>query len=227
VTAAEVKPLIYCFSGSPYTWRALIALEEKGIDYDAKWIPRASGEHRTPEMLALNPRGRLPNLRYGDVTLYESVAICLFLELEHPEPPLIPRSSAERARVLVLMSEAEYLDSETAEALLFALGAKTDDAGPEPRRKAYQKLHAEVARWEAHLERGGDYLVGDELSLADIVVFPGVAFFVRTGLTLSKRTPKLAAWYERMVERPSVQASWPPHWRDKPGVDAGYDAVEP
>jgi glutathione S-transferase len=222
----SAKPFIYCFSGSPYVWRALIALEEKGIEYDAKWIPRASGEHRTPEMLAMNPRGRLPVLRYEDVALYESVAICLFLELEHPEPPLIPRSTAERARALVLTSEAEYMDSETGDALLFALGAKTDDSGPEPRRQAYRQLHTEVGRWEAHLEHGGDYLAGDGLSIADIVVFPGAAFLVRTGLTLSKRTPKLAAWYERMVERPSVQASWPPHWRETEGVDAGYDAVE-
>ena len=226
MNVTSVKPLIYCFSGSPYVWRALIMLEEKGIEYEAKWCARASGEHRTPEMLALNPRGRLPILRYGDVTLYESVAICLFLELEHPEPALIPSATAERARTLVLTSEADYMDSETWDALLFALGAKTDDAGPEPRREAYRKLHAEAARWEAHLEHGGRYLAGDELSLADIVVFPGVAFLVRTGLTLSKRTPKAAAWYERMVERPSVQASWPPHWRESTGTDAGYDAVE-
>ena len=201
-------------------------LQEKGIQYEAKWLPRSTGEHRTPEMLALNPRGRLPILRYGDVTLYESVAICHFLELEHPEPPLIPHSAAERARALVLTSEANYLDTETWDALLFALGAKNDDAGPEPRRQAYRQLHAEVARWEAHLERGRRYLAGDAISLADVVVFPGVAFLVRTGLTLSKRTPKLAAWYDRMVERPSVQASWPPHWRETPGSDAGYDAVD-
>jgi hypothetical protein len=43
----------------------------------------------------------------------------------------------------------------------YALGAKTDDAGPEARRDAYRKLHAEVARWEAHLEHGGRYLAGD------------------------------------------------------------------
>lgn len=226
MTMTSAKPLIYCFSGSPYVWRALIMLEEKGIEYEAKWLPRSTGEHRTPEMLALNPRGRLPILRYGDVTLYESVAICLFLELEHPEPPLIPRTAAERARALVLTSEAAYMDTETWDALLFALGAKTDDAGPEPRKKAYRQLHAEVARWEAHLEHGGRYLVGDDISLADIVVFPGAAFLVRTGLTLSKRAPRVAAWYERMRERPSVQASWPPHWRESAGADAGYDEVD-
>lgn len=226
MAVTSVKPLIYCFSGSPFVWRALITLEEKGIEYESKWLPRSTGEHRTPEMLALNPRGRLPILRYGDVGLYESVAICLFLELEHPEPPLIPRPTRERARALVLMSEAADLESETDEALLFALGAKADDGGPEPRKKAYRQLHAEMARWEAHLEDGGSYLVGDDISLADVVVFPGVAFLVRTGLTLSKRTPTVAAWYERMLERPSIQSSWPPHWRESAGSDAGYDEVD-
>jgi glutathione S-transferase len=226
MSATHIKPLIYCFSGSPFVWRALIMLEEKGIEYESKWLPRSTGEHRTPNMLALNPRGRLPILRYGDVTLYESVAIRLFLELEHPEPPLIPRSTKERARALVLTCEAAYLESETWKALLFALGAKTDNGDPEPRMQAYRQLHAEMARWEAHLEHGGSYLVGDNISLADIVVFPGVAFVVRTGLTLSKRTPRLAAWYERMLARPSVQASWPPHWRESTGADAGYDEVD-
>ncbi|UCH30023.1 MAG: glutathione S-transferase family protein [Myxococcales bacterium] len=225
MSETPVKPLIYCFSGSPFVWRALIALQEKGIGYEAKWISRMSGEHRSPEMLALNPRGRLPILRYGDVTLYESMAICLFLELEHPEPPLIPRSTAGRARTLVLASEASYLESETDDAILFALGAKTDDGDPEPRKAAFRKVHTEMARWEIHLGDGGDYFVGDDLSLADVVVFPGVAFLVRTGLTLSKRTPRLAAWYERMVERPSVRASWPPHWLQSEGVDAGYDKI--
>jgi glutathione S-transferase len=223
---SPITPLIHCFSGSPFVWRALIALEEKGIEYEARWISRMSGEHRSPEMLAMNPRGRLPVLEYGDVALYESLAICLFLELEYPEPPLIPRSTAERARTLALAAEASYLESETDDALLFALGAKTDEGGPEPRQRAYRKVHAEVARWDAHLAEGGSYFVGDQLTLADVVVFPGVAFLVRTGLTLHKRTPKLAAWYERMVERPSVQASWPPHWRDTEGKDAGYDEVD-
>ena len=37
---------------------------------------------------------------------------------------------------------------------------------------------------------------------------------------------KLVAAYERMLERPSIQASWPPHWRESTGADAGYDQVE-
>jgi len=44
MNVTSVKPLIYCFSGSFYVWRALIMLEKRGIEYEAKWIARASGE---------------------------------------------------------------------------------------------------------------------------------------------------------------------------------------
>ena len=141
-------------------------------------------------------------------------------------PVSIPAATSARARTLVLASEAAYLDTETYGAMLFALGARQDKGDPEPRRQAYLELHAEMARWEQHLGAGGQYFVGDQLSLADVVIFPFVAFAVRTGLTLSKRTPRLAAWYERMAARESVQKSWPPHWRETEGKDAGYDAVE-
>ncbi|MDH5671547.1 MAG: glutathione S-transferase C-terminal domain-containing protein [Myxococcales bacterium] len=94
-------------------------------------------------------------------------------------------------------------------------------AQPEPRHQAYRKLHAEMAHWERHLQHGGDYLVGDRMTLADVAVFPSIAFAVRTGLTLAKRCPKAGAWYERMAARPSVEASWPPHWRQSEGPDGG------
>jgi glutathione S-transferase len=176
-------------------------------------------------MLALNPRGRLPIVTWGDVVLYESMAICQFLELEKPEPAFIPKGAPERARTLRLAYEAECMDKETEEAVLFALGFKKSE-DLESRNVAYRRLHTEVARWEAHLQQGGSFLVGDSLTLADIAVFPGAAFLVRTGLTLSKRAPKLAAWYERLATRPSVQASWPPHWRESQGSNAGYDDIE-
>jgi glutathione S-transferase len=39
-------------------------------------------------------------------------------------------------------------------------------------------------------------------------------------------TPALAGWYERIAARPSVQASWPPHWRDSDGKDVGLNEVQ-
>lgn len=217
------RPVLYCFSGSPFVWRAEIALCEKGIGYDRRVFRRKRGEHRIDEVRAVNPRMQLPILLWGKVALYESMAICHFLELEHPAPPLIPVATADRARALVLSQESHDLDSGCWDAFMIAEGdAKLGDDS-EPRWQAHRKMHGEVQRWEAHAAAGGDYLVGDTFTLADIAAFPTIAFCVRYGLDLAHRAPRLAAWYARMASRPSVDASWPDHWRARPGKDAGFN----
>ena len=56
---------IYWGSGSPYSWRVLLALEYKRLAYDSHLLQFSKQEHQSPQMLALNPRGRLPVLKDG------------------------------------------------------------------------------------------------------------------------------------------------------------------
>ena len=62
---------------------------------------------------------------------------------------------------------------------------------------------------------GKSYVVGDSFTLADLCFYPYIAFMVRLGATL-KEFPVLRAYYDRMTQRPSIQATWPPHWRNEP-----------
>ena len=62
----------------------------------------------------------------------------------------------------------------------------------------------------------GSYLAGKDFSMADVILFPGIAFLVRVGFKLAPRFPHLQAYFEKLKERPSIQASWPPHWKDTP-----------
>ena len=55
--------------------------------------------------------------------------------------------------------------------------------------------------------------MGSEFTMADIFVFPIIAFGVRGKLDLSP-FPKLKAYYEKVLPRPSVSATWPPHWKE-------------
>ena len=55
------------------------------------------------------------------------------------------------------------------------------------------------------------------VTLADIAFFPNLAYMVRLGLEINK-FPVLQAYYRRMVVRPSVIRSWPPHWNEKAGL---------
>ena len=53
-------------SGSPYSWRALLALEHKRLPYVSHLVQFSKQEHRSPQMLQMNPRGRVPVLKDGD-----------------------------------------------------------------------------------------------------------------------------------------------------------------
>lgn len=67
------------------------------------------------------------------------------------------------------------------------------------------------------LQAGGDFVVGSSFTLADLAVFPYIAVFVRFQLPIDDgRTPRLAGYYHRLKERPSVKASWPLHYPQEP-----------
>jgi len=66
---------LYWGSGSPYSWRVLLALEYKRLTYTSHLLQFSKQEHKSPQMLAMNPRGRLPVLRDGDYVCFESLAI--------------------------------------------------------------------------------------------------------------------------------------------------------
>src|SRR5947207_6464503 len=102
---------IFWLSGSPFAWRVLLALEVKGLPYQSRLLERSKGEQRSPEFLAMNPRGQVPVLRDGAVTVRESIAILAYLDRQYPEPPLFGRGGAETAAIWQeVMEAAMYLD---------------------------------------------------------------------------------------------------------------------
>ena len=78
---------VYWVSGSPFSWRVMLALEFKGLPYQAHLLEMSKRQHKTPEFLAINPRGEVPALRDGEVVVAESIAILAYLDRMYPEPP--------------------------------------------------------------------------------------------------------------------------------------------
>jgi len=103
---------LYGASGSPFVCKARVVLEEKGIPYQTEHLVPVP---KTPELLALNPIGKIPILRDGDVVVPDSSVICAYLEKKHPSPALYPAEPAAFARALFL---EEYADTRLAEVLL-------------------------------------------------------------------------------------------------------------
>ena len=110
--------VLYWGSGSPPCWRVLSALAYKGVPYDEKVLnfgkstqslssthkrrSRSLEEHKSDEVLALNPRGELPVFKDGDAVVNESGATLIFLESQYPEKPMLPTDVVAKARVYTL-----------------------------------------------------------------------------------------------------------------------------
>ena len=91
---------VYWGSGSPYSWRVLLALEHKGLEYRSHLLQIALQEQKSPHMLAMNPRGRVPTLKDGDYVVFESLAVMYYLERKYPAKPLFGNSPEEGAVII-------------------------------------------------------------------------------------------------------------------------------
>src|SRR5258707_15097204 len=98
---------VYWASGSPFAWRVLLALEAKRLPYQSKLLTFSKREHKSPEYLRLNPRGKVPTLKDGDFVLYESLAIMSYLDRKYPEPPLFGITPEETGLIWRALAECE------------------------------------------------------------------------------------------------------------------------
>lgn len=92
---------LYTYFRSSAAFRSRIALNLKGVTYEAVYVDlRAptSGQ-RTPEFLAVNPQGLIPVLEHNGRTITQSLAIVEYLDETFPQPPLLPAAAADRAAV--------------------------------------------------------------------------------------------------------------------------------
>lgn len=93
--------ILYTYFRSSAAYRVRIACELKGLQPELRFVHlvKGGGHQHSLEYRALNPQGRVPFLIDGDLRLGQSLAIVEYLDETHPEPPLLPRDAAGRARV--------------------------------------------------------------------------------------------------------------------------------
>jgi glutathione S-transferase len=211
---------LYYGSGSPYAWRAQLALEHKALPYELKVISFAAGDTRKPEFLALNPRHRVPVLVEDDFVLYESSAIVEYLDEAYPGrgAPLFPGDARTRAIIRRMICEVD----EDFDAALDPLTTQAFSKKPEERdlkaiADARKALLEELAMFTRAMR--GDYLAGP-LSAADYALYTLLAFVWRSQIKLpdldadSMLTPPLARWKARIEALPYFDKTIPPHWRN-------------
>ncbi|HXQ10774.1 MAG TPA: glutathione S-transferase family protein [Caulobacteraceae bacterium] len=200
--------VVHSIPGSPFGRAVFATLEEKGANYALKRVAM-----RTPGHLALHPFGRIPILQQGDFKLYETQAILRYLDRALPAPRLTPADPKAAARMDQLMNVCDwYLFQGVGNVIGFQRVVGPKLMGPTPDEAAIAaampKAHAVFDQLAREL---GDklYFVGDQVTLADILLASHVAFFreIPEWTPLVGHHLNLVAWLERMSMRPSMMAT--------------------
>jgi glutathione S-transferase len=181
--------------------RSLWALEELGVPFEN--VPtNFATDVKKPDFLAINPNGRIPALVDGDVTLFESMAINLYLAKKYDTKGLYPKSAADEARAI---QWSFWGMTETEQPLLQVLMNRV--FLPEPQRDAAaakageEKLAAPLRVLDGALA-GRKYLLGDGFTIADLNVASVLAWALFAKVDLSK-TPNVARWLGECCARPA------------------------
>ena len=214
--------ILYGLGDSVFARTAILACLEKGVPYEVRAVGAAGSDPnavfaalKTPEYLKLHPFGRMPAMRHGDFTLFESVAIARYVDEAFEGPALQPAELQERAVMNQWISAInDYIVADMVRRYIgeTIFGSEPDGVPDEDKLKAYRpRVRAHFELLDAQLA-GRTYLASDRPTIADLHLLP-IAHMVGAlpgGLALIDKLPNLARWWEAMSRRDSFKASMPP-----------------
>lgn len=192
---------------STYSRKVRITLIEKGIPFERVLIDLGKGEQKKPEYLAMNPNGKVPTLVDDGFVIFESTAICEYLEDKFPSPSILPGDPQGRARARMWN---QYADTQVAPAffkvfqeVIFKKPGEGDMAKVEEGRK----LIAEQIRVLDRKLEGNDFVAGKQFTIGDISMMPWFGYLASVGVEPDPACKHFAAWWERLAGRKSFAES--------------------
>lgn len=194
---------------SPYVRKVTVALDIKGVAFEIDPIVPFYGND---EFTRLSPLRRIPVLVDGDLVLNDSTVIAEYIDEAYPEPPLMPRSPADRARARWI---EEYADSRLCDLIIWKLFYRRVVA---PRVHKLAADEAELTRvTQEELPPALDWLEAqapaegflfDHVCTADISVAAVFRNALLAGWEIdAARWPRTAAWVARVWEIPAFAHS--------------------
>jgi len=175
---------------------AVWMLEEVGVPYELRFVDMMKGGTKAPEIVALNPMGKLPILTDGDAVVTESAAIALYLADRHAYGRLAPKVDDPKRAAYLRWS---FFAPSVIEPGLMAKSAEW----------TYKDWQAGWGSYDAMITAmeeavtGREYLLGDTFTMAD-VVFGGTLRFMLMFKMVAPR-PSFNAYAERLGARPALK----------------------
>ncbi|OUS10206.1 glutathione S-transferase [Gammaproteobacteria bacterium 54_18_T64] len=205
--------LINSFGPNPRMVRMFLV--ERGIELATEELDLLAGENRQAAYTARNPGGQMPALELDDGSvLAETTCICEYLDEKHPGQSLLGESLEERAsnrmwtrRVELNITENIYNAFRYSEGL--ELFKDRLHCIPEAADGLKAKSRGQL-EWLDGLMADREYVGGDNLGLADLVLYCCLDFAAGIGQALNPELKNIGAWFQRMEQRPSAQGSLHP-----------------
>ena len=188
--------LVLCHHPLSRAANVVWTLEEVGVPYELRYVDLMAGAHKAPQVLALNPMGKLPILVDGEIVVTESAAIALYLGDRYAYQRLAPAVDDPR--------RGTYLRWSLFAPSVIEPGSMAKAAGWAFRESAagWGSYEAMLASMESAIG-GRDFVLGDTFSMAD-VVFGGTLRYMLAFKMVEPR-PAFTAYAERLTARPAWQ----------------------
>jgi glutathione S-transferase len=198
------KPILYGADYSVYVRIARMTLEEKGVDHELVPLDIFAAEGVPDWYLEHHPFGRIPAFEHDGFRLFETSAIARYIDEAFAGPALQPADARGRARISQI---AGMLDAYGYRAMVWDVAVeRLEKTQPDEVLIAGGLRQAETAlKVLTSLKPEGPWLLGDQLTLADLHAAPIIGYFVKVaeGRDLLARLPVIQDWYQRIAARPS------------------------
>lgn len=192
---------IYGHPMSTCTRKVLMTLAETNTPHDFVLVDFAKGEHKQEPHLARQPFGQVPSLEDGELALYESRAMCRYIN-DKANGSLVPRDLADRARM------EQWISIETSNftgpVMKFVLHHVFKfEQTPATIEASGKQLDATLAIMDKQLA-SHPFIAGNNFTLADVCFMPYIEYGMKTpAKEIFGKHPHVMAWWNKISEKPT------------------------
>lgn len=210
------KPIIYGVPTSPFSFKVLVALAEKNLDFTLiETLPvkaaKGKGQTLSPEFLEASPLGKIPALRWGDFSIADSSVIIAYLDRKAPGNPLYPSQPEDFAKTLWFEKYGdEVVASVVHHKILFEKIVKPKLFGkPTDQAILDQAITQELPEILNYLDKelsGKKWIVGNQFTAADIAIGNHLVSLKQCGVDISaEKWPNVVHYTQDLFARDSFK----------------------